>query len=240
MGIIDKLISREEARTRGLVSYFTGVLCKNDHLDKRYTHTGICYACKRARASRWYKNSPQIVKQINDRSRAKNPDRVKATQNRWNENNKEKLRKIKRRNKKKHRDKYLEADKIRQKKRRASDPFWRASKNMSKAIWAALKKLKAGRHWEDVIGYALKDLTEHLERQFNLGMTWENYGPYWHIDHIRPVSWFIHEAKGSSLDIEKWIIKAFALKNLQPLLAVHNLSKNNFYEGPYQSKRSNR
>ena len=46
------------------------------------------------------------------------------------------------------------------------------------------KEDKNGKHWEDLVGYTLKDLQLHLEQQFDEYMTWENQGSYWHIDHI--------------------------------------------------------
>jgi 5-methylcytosine-specific restriction endonuclease McrA len=53
-------------------------------------------------------------------------------------------------------------------------------------------------------------------------MTWENYGIYWHIDHIKPLSWF---------NLETEFKDAWALSNLQPLEATKNLSKGNRYIG---------
>ena len=40
-------------------------------------------------------------------------------------------------------------------------------------------------------------------------MTWENYGSYWEIDHIVPISWFKTN--------EQVINYAWKLSNLQPL-----------------------
>lgn len=53
-------------------------------------------------------------------------------------------------------------------------------------------------------------------------MTWDNYGKYWHLDHIKPLSWF---------DLETEFKDAWHLSNLQPLEATENLSKNNRYIG---------
>lgn len=35
--------------------------------------------------------------------------------------------------------------------------------NTSKGIWECLKKKKAGRRWETIVGYTLEDLKNHLE-----------------------------------------------------------------------------
>ncbi len=57
-------------------------------------------------------------------------------------------------------------------------------------------------------------------------MNWDNFGSYWHIDHIRPLaSYSIKDEKDPNL------VKAWGLNNLQPLEASENISKNSFYEG---------
>ena len=70
-----------------------------------------------------------------------------------------------------------------------------------------------------LLGYTALDLRSHLEAQFRDGMTWSNYGLYgekWHVDHIRPVS---------SFQLPDQLVECFALKNLQPLWAIDNLTK---------------
>lgn len=69
----------------------------------------------------------------------------------------------------------------------------------------------------DVIGCDPKFLREYLERQFKVGMSWDNYGS-WHIDHIIPLS---------SAKNKEEIYKLCHYSNLQPLWAQENLSKGN-------------
>lgn len=59
------------------------------------------------------------------------------------------------------------------------------------------------------------------------GMSWENYGRIWHIDHVRPVSWFDFQCD----NIEAVIKECWRLSNLQPLFVRDNLMKSNKYEG---------
>lgn len=66
-----------------------------------------------------------------------------------------------------------------------------------------------------------QDLIKHIEKQFDDKMTWDNYGSYWHIDHIRPKCSF----KGNEFK-ECW-----ALSNLQPLEAIENFRKSGRWEG---------
>lgn len=63
----------------------------------------------------------------------------------------------------------------------------------------------------------------HLESLFKPGMTWENHGPVWHIDHIRPCASF------DLTDPEQQKM-CFHWTNLQPLFAQDNLRKSDKYD----------
>lgn len=76
------------------------------------------------------------------------------------------------------------------------------------------------------LGYSIYDLKKRLEETFKPEMNWDNYGEYWHLDHIKPVSWF---SFNNYNDDE--FIKCFSLNNLQALEASKNISKGNRYEG---------
>jgi len=91
---------------------------------------------------------------------------------------------------------------------------------MSSGLKKALKQKKQGRHWETLAGFTLNDLKNHLEKQFQGGMFWNNYGR-WHIDHIFAKSWFLFK---SYKDIDFKL--CWSLNNLQPLWKYDNLSKN--------------
>ena len=61
---------------------------------------------------------------------------------------------------------------------------------------------------------------EHLESKFDDKMTWDNYGSYWHVDHIVGVANFNY----TSYEDEAFK-KCWSLENLQPLYGVDNLKK---------------
>lgn len=74
-----------------------------------------------------------------------------------------------------------------------------------------------------LIGCDWKYLKNHLEKKFEKGMTWKNFGK-WHIDHIKPMSHFdLMKVKDQYLCCN--------YKNLQPMWATENLSKGNRYVG---------
>lgn len=67
-------------------------------------------------------------------------------------------------------------------------------------------------------------LEVHLESLFTSEMNWENYGPVWHIDHIKPCAAF------DLTDPEQQRI-CFHWTNLQPLLAKDNIRKSDLFCG---------
>lgn len=93
------------------------------------------------------------------------------------------------------------------------------SKCISVTIRKSLKGNKNGHHWENLVGYNLEKLKQHLESLFHEGMNWDNQGK-WHVDHIKPISSF----NITSYDCEDFQ-ECWTLENLQPLWAKDNLSK---------------
>jgi hypothetical protein len=79
---------------------------------------------------------------------------------------------------------------------------------------------KANHSLEVILGYALDDLRAHIERQFSAGMTWENWGSHWELDHILPLCGFVITGPECSE-----LKAAWAITNLRPLLKLYNRSK---------------
>jgi hypothetical protein len=65
------------------------------------------------------------------------------------------------------------------------------------------------------MGYSSLDLRNHIEKKFEDGMNWDNYGS-WHIDHIKQVASFPKETE---------ICIVNSLNNLRPIWAKDNLSR---------------
>lgn len=103
------------------------------------------------------------------------------------------------------------------KKKYLSDPKNKLAHNLRHRIRKALKGNKTNSHIKE-LGCSVSELKTYLESLFQPGMSWENYGE-WHIDHIKPLASF------NLLD-EKEFCKAANYKNLQPLWAFDNFSKN--------------
>jgi len=104
-----------------------------------------------------------------------------------------------------------------------TDPKFKLDQNMSNAIRQSLKSRgssKGGSSWLDYVDYTLEQLAEHLEKQFDDKMTWENQGSYWDVDHIIAKATFNY-----SSPYDEEFKKCWALDNLQPLEKKDNMSK---------------
>jgi hypothetical protein len=95
--------------------------------------------------------------------REKNKEQLKEYNDEWRKNNSEKLKECKRNY---------------ERKRVASDPFYRVCKYFRTAIYTVLKEhniTKSDRYF-NILGYSQEELIKHLEKKFTDGITWDNYG----------------------------------------------------------------
>lgn len=103
--------------------------------------------------------------------------------------------------------------------KRQTDPMFR----MASHLRARLCSLLCGKSKQAptlaLIGCSLEALRKHLESRFDRRMNWDNYGSYWHVDHIVPLCAF-------DLSDAKQLALAMNWQNLQPLEAIANKSKN--------------
>lgn len=108
-------------------------------------------------------------------------------------------------------------------RRRWRNEAWVALGSMTRvALWKALFKPspRKARGWETRCGYTIEELRSHLGAQFSDGMSWDNYGTVWEIDHIEPLAKF----KIASVLAAEFKI-AWGLENLRPLLKHLNRAK---------------
>jgi len=113
----NEIISRAEARARGLKRYFTGKPCKWGHVCKRIALDAHCAKCKDERIKEW--GNKNIKKVTAYRKQYLKDRRKEYTQymRAWRVNNKEKDLQIQRKGREKNREKLREKDRIRSKER---------------------------------------------------------------------------------------------------------------------------
>jgi hypothetical protein len=181
------------------------------------------------------KNREHLNSQARENYR-KDPERFKRNRQKWERKNREWIKDRKKAYKQKNRA-YINA---RQREHRAANkdrianyrrkeyqkyPWYSLKNRISAVIRQALKKNDAEKSAKtlDLLGCDLQWLVAWLEVQFCPGMTWDNYGPGWHIDHIHPCArWDL-----SDPDQQR---RCFHWSNLQPLFPLENLQKNAKWE----------
>src|SRR5665213_2576367 len=98
------------------------------------------------------------------------------------------------------------------------DDNFKIAKNLRTRLQKALKYIwKSGSAVRD-LGCSIDFLKTYLSTRFDKDMSWDNYGTYWEIDHIIPLSKF-------DLTDRDQFLKAVHYTNLQPLTVSDNRRK---------------
>jgi len=184
---------------------------------------------------KYHQANPEKKKACDRRYREKNREKIKIKDKKYRSENKEYLTAVSREWRKRNREKSREivakwqsknAAQMRKIRKEYSDKFFHTPKGRLCKCWknyikASLKAgSKAGRKWESLVGYTIEELMSHLENLFLPGMTWENHGSYWHIDHIIPKASFNY-----NFPEDRDFKLCWSLQNLQPLEAIENIRK---------------
>lgn len=107
------------------------------------------------------------------------------------------------------------------------NPIQKMRSNMRKRLRDILKGYGSSRV-SLLTGCSSNHLKSHIQSLFVKGMTWENYGTHWHLDHIIPCAAFDHENPNQLRQCWHWT-------NLQPLEASKNLTKSDKITRPQMS-----
>lgn len=114
-------------------------------------------------------------------------------------------------------------------RRKLENPQYRIAKAHRTRIYLLVKEGKMVKTQTSLkyFGCTRSHLKEYLVKQFKPGMTWENYGEVWHVDHIIPLHSF------DLLNPADCAI-AFNWQNLQPMFARLNSIKSKKVTHPQQ------
>ena len=104
---------------------------------------------------------------------------------------------------------------------RATNLNYKLKNNYRSRIVNAIRKSSKSARTQELIGCTISFLKSYLESQFDSKMSWENYGSYWHIDHIIPCDFF-------DFSIPEHQFKCFNYTNTRPLEAKENIRKQHF------------
>lgn len=171
----------------------------------------------------YYRNNPEKVKKyqmerylktrvLKGRPKA-DPEARKQYSIRWRQENKERLSVLEKKWKLENSDKLRE-----QGRARREIPENKIKANLRNRIWCALKGVCYSEKSRELIGLPLSEYMEYLECQFDENMNWENYGSYWSVDHVIPLSKF-------DLNSHDKRVLAFNFRNTRPLNNYDNIKK---------------
>lgn len=179
---------------------------------------------KKLYAIEYYKNNRERVLLNQDR------EKKKIAKKRFQEKNKEYIREYKKiyqlKNKetiynynREYKRQNRERINAQWRERRETDSLFKLRLNLSKRLWEVMsnKGFTKDCEFSEYIGCDPETLFRHIEKQFDSKMNWDNYGEYWEVDHIIPLS------AGKTAE---HYIELSHYKNLRPLEATTNRIKN--------------
>src|SRR5208337_1534913 len=230
--LIEGYVSRQEAKEQGLKFYFTGLFCKNGHVADRYTISAQCIECKELLAksekakltAKTYSKSEKgklRAKKFNQSEKAQiyrkqfrsKPEQIEKTKL---YNATEKAKEARKKSAARPEAKRLKLEKQLDKLHNDIQ-CWLQFILRARLRVAVKNNYKSGSAVFD-LGCTIEFLKTYISRQFQIGMTWENRGRVWHIDHIKPLCSF-------DLTLREQLLEACHYTNLQPLFEKDNLTK---------------
>ena len=221
-------------------------LCEfNKNKNYSYGVSNQCKECRKIVTKNYRDNNRNKLKISSSEFRKKNPDKVKENKKKYYLKNYELVNEKNKKYRKENKEKIVTYRKVNSEKNSNRNKEWRKnniikirnyereyfkkkyntnilyklSKNIRRRVreFMKIKGMCKNINTFNIVGCTPEELKTHLEKQFEIGMYWENYGLYgWHIDHIIPLC---------SAKTEEELYKLCHYSNLQPLWALDNLSK---------------
>ena len=211
---------------------------KEQHLMVNHPKDKICKECQKQyqknKSKDYYqKNKIKILTNIKEK-RNNDPitkQKFKKYKQKYNQDNRDKIKQQKINNKEKYkikqkeyyinnRDKIINKTKKYNKQKYLSDPYYRLSSLLRCRLNEMIKSQYIIKTSSSIklLGCTIEQCKQHLESQFKLGMTWNNQGSIWEVDHIKPCSLF------DLTDIEQQK-QCFHYTNLQPLFKTTEIAE---------------
>jgi len=189
------ILSRKEAKSKNIKTYFTGFLCSNGHLSERRTDNGCCCECGKIIGKKWKTSNPEKITTY----KTTNNERDKKYAKQYHKQNRKRIGAYKN-------------------LRYTNDLNYRLTEVLRARLRVTIKNnSKSGSAVRD-LGCTVEFLLQYLKDQFSPEMTWDNWGKIWEIDHIEPLCSF-------DLTNREQLLKAVHYTNLQPLLKKDHLEK---------------
>lgn len=165
-------------------------------------------------------NNKEYFKEERKKYYSENKERMLINQREYYLNNRERISERVKNYRKENKD-IINKNQMNRKK---SDVLFRLKCSIRTLISSQIKKknIKKSKKTDEILGCSFENFKIYIELKFNNNMNWDNYGSYWHLDHIIPISW-------ANSEYQVYELNRFT--NFQPLYWIDNLSKGNRFEG---------
>lgn len=175
------------------------------------------------RSKKYREENKERLNEYYKQYRDANRDKKAKYDAKYRSENVERRREYNRQYRKDHATEIAEYKKTWTAKQRKENVEFRIKRNLRRRIAHAISRNAKSDNTMKLLGCDIEHFKKHLELKFKDGMTWENYGSVWVIDHVRPCASF-------DLLQEREQRKCFNYKNTQPLFKEENLIKADKYE----------
>jgi len=166
--------------------------------------------------------------------RQKNKDRLRAKTRLWQARNREKLRaacrhygRVNQKKLRAYRLKRLPITRKQEREKRRSNTSVRLRVNLRNRIRSAIQNDWKVTKSLSLLGCSIENFKIYIESKFEPGMSWQNYGTAWHLDHIVPCAIF-------DLTKPEHQKRCFHFSNHQPLFATENQRKHAKTDGQFR------
>lgn len=183
-----------------------------------------CIECRKEQNKIYRIKNQDKIKTRNKKKYAENAEEQKIKLKEYYKLNSDKIKVRTLEYYKKNKTKIGEARRKYTKERLKIDPLFKITRNLRNRLWVCLNRndWKKDTNFAKYIG--LKDQNElktYIESLFEPGMTWENYGKTFHIDHIVPLN---------GAKTEEELYKLYHYTNLRPLWSKDNIVKGHKFD----------
>lgn len=163
---------------------------------------------------------PEKQRQVNARYRSLHKDELNENNRKWRESNADKHRENSRNWYYANRDRRIAKHTEYCRERERTDIEFKLRRRIGNRMYCALKGLGKPDSSTKSLGCTTAELKRYLEEQFQPGMSWDNYGSVWEVDHILPLANYQLTDRGTFRRLSHYT-------NLQPLFRGQNRQKSN-------------
>lgn len=210
-----EVISRDDARARGMKFFFTGEPCKHGHISVRKVINGGCLECVRSKSREWYYLNTERAKENVNKYRDENKEKLRESARKWEQDNRDRINMLRRQRREERREMGVsEPDKWMVNNRERYNYLQRMAKQKRKTRARVNIDGATYRKWlestEKICRYCAKDCTDDF-----------------HVDHFLPI------AKGGNHELCNLVISCprcnLKKSDKMPSSFINQINENIFF-----------